>query len=74
MNLRRSGQELLHDQAVQIDSRLRDHVSDRFDVLLEVLEFLIDHGAEYSLDLGFLQGIVDSILNGRCRRKVCSKQ
>jgi len=54
VDLRRSGEEFLNNHPVDIDRRLRYDVTDRFDVLLKILQFLVDHGAVDSLDLRLL--------------------
>ena len=48
------GQEALYDRVVHVYRSLSQYVSDRLQFLLKVLEVLVDHGAEDTLDLRLL--------------------
>lgn len=49
------GQEALHHGVVHVPGGLGHHIPNGLHLLLEVLKLLIDHGAKYADDLGFLE-------------------
>lgn len=57
VDLGRCGEEAGHDGIINLDGGLGHHISDRLHLLLEVLQLLVNHGAEDPLDLRFLQKI-----------------
>lgn len=54
VDFRGRGQEALHHRVVHVQGGLSHHIADGLHLLLEVLQLLVDHGAEYSGDLRLL--------------------
>ena len=55
MDLRRGGQEALYHRIVNVQGGLCYHIPNGLHLFFKVLELLVDHGAKYADDLGFLE-------------------
>ena len=62
VNLGGRGQELVHHRVVDVHGGLGHDVAERLELVVELLELAVDHGAEYAIDLVLLwEGHVDQV-------------